>query len=126
MSQQAESKFKQILEYAATAAVNARSERVDRTQISKLMEVFESRPSREGIEILKMFILRQVQRGEIKSRTAKTLIEALSKIDDPQLVREFLTYFRWIFEALEKCGPNLPRSTKYEDVIHHIVSVCLR
>jgi len=123
---QVSSQFKQILDYAATAAVNARSERVERAQVSKLMEIFESRPTREGIEILKMFILRQVQRREMGGRTAKALIEALSKINDPQLVRELLTYFRWIYEALELCRHNLPRVTNYEEVINYIALHCIR
>jgi len=124
-TQQVKPEFKQILDYAAVAAVIARRERVERTQISKLLEMFESNATREGIEILKMFILRQTQRREIGLHTAKVLLEALSKINDPEKVRNFLTYFKWLYEALEICYGRLPPGRNYEEVINHIMFNCL-
>ncbi len=132
-----------ILDLAAQSAVVARAdrtprgERIDKSQIMRLLELFESRVDLgvyDRVQVLKAFVLRQVQRGELGRNTARVLIEALSRVCpdvnrcDERSVRDFLTLFRWLFDAIEICGMNLPQKhpVSFHSLIEHIVNSCMR
>ena len=86
-----------ILDMLARAACWARRERVDRSQVNKLLEVLEST---RNVNYVIAFIARQKGRGQIGRNTSKELINVLNTIgNNVDLAREALGIFKWLFEA---------------------------
>ncbi len=82
--------------------------RADKTQVSRLIEVFQSEPDPiDSISLLMLYIMRQSKRNELP-REAHKLIEHLHKIlgfgkDDKNTLRKatlkYLTLTKWIYET---------------------------
>lgn len=92
-------KDRKLLSQIAIAALTAKSERVDKAQVNKLLEVLNS----HDIDTLLVYIARQVSRGEIGKCTGRYLVEILSRYKlSVEEARMVLGYFKWLFESLEK------------------------
>jgi len=105
-----------LINYAIRAGVAARLERVDKAQISKVLEVLWSSPVEQTIETTILFVLRQRARREIGDLTARLIVEGLVEVKKQaggdlerakSLAAEFLGLFKWVYEATpEKVGIN--------------------
>ncbi|HIQ03294.1 MAG TPA: hypothetical protein EYH40_02615 [Desulfurococcales archaeon] len=90
---------RELLDKIARAACWACVERVDKAQVSKLLEVLESTGS---VDYVIAFIARQYGRGYIRRNVSRELIELLSDKSirsDLNKAREALGLFRWLYEA---------------------------
>lgn len=96
---------RELLDKIAKAACWACAERVDKSQVNKLLEVLESTGR---IDYVMIFIARQCGRGEIKRNTSRELVGMLSDLgNDINKAREALGLFKWLYEA--SYGKRLPR-----------------
>lgn len=112
--------FPQFLSQLAVAALTARREGVDKSQVNKLLEVLDA----YDIDTLLVFIVRQTARKELgrcMSRHLITIIEDIIKSGSKDVkseVRKALGYFKWFFEIFSELGsPALQRiiREKYND-----------
>ncbi len=88
------------LDEIALASLEARLEGVEETQVNRLIELLESSKS---IDLVKVFIARQVGRRQwsryATSSSAARLYEILSKCTSIDEARKALGYFKWFYEA---------------------------
>lgn len=100
--------YSSIINYAVRAGVAARFERVDKSQIPKVLEVLWSSPAERAIETTMLFVLRQRSRHEIGDLTARLIVEGLMEVKRRSrgdlekakaLAAEFLGLFKWVYEA---------------------------
>lgn len=97
---------RKLLDKVAKTACWACVERVDRTQVNKLLEVLESTGS---VDYIIAFIARQYGRRMIGRNASRGLIELLSDQSirgDLGKAREALGLFKWLYEA--SYGRRLP------------------
>lgn len=105
ISSQIQSIVQKYLDEIALSAVIARSERVDKTQVSKLMEMVESVDS----YTLQLYIVRQIARGEWSKNSGTRLVNLLERIrtelkDEENIkkaLRQVLGYFKWFYESFD-------------------------
>ena len=97
------------LHQIAIAALAAVQEKVDRSQVNKLLEVLNA----YDIETLIVFMARQVARGEFGKCAAQYLISIIEAVasearkrnaDVKAEVRKALGYFKWFFEVFSGVG----------------------
>ena len=96
-----------VLNTAIRAGVQAVIERVDKSQVAKLLEIIWGLSDDESIEVTILHILRQRKRNEIRRNTARYLIEGLMEIkkciQEPKQAKaeavRFLGTFKWVYEA---------------------------
>ena len=100
-----------VLNTAIRAGVQAVIERVDKSQVTKLLEIIWGLSDSESIEVTILHILRQrkrnVTRHLIGKNTARYLIEGLMEIkkciQEPKQAKaeavKFLGIFKWVYEA---------------------------
>jgi hypothetical protein len=108
MSITVQKSFSHFLSQLALTALTARYERVDRSQINKLIEVLNA----YDVDTLLVYMARQVARGEIGRCTARHLmhvIESITRESPADLkgeVRKALGYFKWFFEVFDSMRPR--------------------
>lgn len=107
-----------LLDEIAKAACWACQEKVDKSQVNKLLEVLESTGS---IDYVMVFIARQHGRREIRRNTSRTLINILSRLGSINESREALGIFKWLYEACT--GRRLPHcdQTNLRQLINYCV-----
>jgi|GEM_PF-2647323 len=101
--------FSQLLSQLAIAAITAKHEGVDKSQVNKLLEILNA----YDIDTLLVFIARQVAREEIGRCTSRHLITIIENIiqsssgkDIKNEVRRALGYFKWFFETFSELGSS--------------------
>ena len=81
--------------------------RIDKTQINNLLEIFKGDPE-EAAKVLMLYITRQSKRGEIEEDVAKQLVSDIYKIFNSfknnkreleEAIRMYLVLFKWVFES---------------------------
>ena len=99
-----------LINHAIRAGVAARFERVDKAQVSKVLEVLWSSPVDRAIETTLLFVLRQRARREIGDLTARLIVEGLMEVKKQAggdlekakaFAAEFLGLFKWVYEATQ-------------------------
>ena len=81
--------------------------RIDKTQINNLLEIFKGDPE-EAVKVLMLYIARQSERREITNDVAKQLVSDIYKIFNSfennkreleEAIRTYLVLFKWVFES---------------------------
>ena len=89
-----------LLDECALLALEARLEQVEESQVNKLIELLEFT---KNLDIIKVFIARQVGRRQWTRRpysySAARLYKILRQCDSLEKAREVLGLFKWFFEA---------------------------
>jgi hypothetical protein len=103
MSITVQKSFSHFLSQLALTGLTARYERIDKSQINKLLEILNA----YDVDTLLVYMARQVARGEIGRCTARHLMHVIENImrespaDLKGEVRKALGYFKWFFEVFE-------------------------
>jgi len=87
------------LDEIAAAACEAVIGKVDRTQVSRLLEVLEGA---KDVNVVLAFLAKQTGRGQWNRRAATRLFKILRESRDIEEARAILGIFRWLYEAAGK------------------------
>lgn len=104
---------KDILDLAAKIAVQAKKERVEKSQIENLLSVIEvaSDPANSPW-VVALYAYRQAERGRMGHATASLIHEAMIKLSEAgcgkEDLRKLLGFVKWIFESFERKERNIP------------------
>jgi len=96
---------KKYLDEVALSALIARNEKVDKAQVSKLVEMVETVDSLT----LQLYIARQVARGEWSRNSGVRIINVIENVRNSlkdeesvkQALRKLIGYFKWFYDSLE-------------------------
>jgi DNA-directed RNA polymerase subunit F len=113
-----------LLHQIAIAALTAVQEKVDRSQVNKLLEVLNA----YDIDTLVVFMARQVAREEFGRCTSRHLVSIIEtivsevkkhNIDVKVEVRKVLGYFKWFYEIFSELRSKALSeiSKKYQGVL---------
>lgn len=103
----------EILNLAAKIAVQAKIDRVERSQIENLLAVAETAlDPKNSPWIVTLYAYRQVERRRIGKKTADLIYEAMSKLGGREDVRRLLGLVKWMYESLEAVSRPLPRDVE--------------
>jgi len=104
-SAEIQTSVQKYLDEIALSAIIARNEGVDKTQVSKLIEMLESVDS----YTLQLHIVRQIARGEWSKSSGARLVNLIEKIRNElknevnvkKALHQVLGYFKWFYESFE-------------------------
>ncbi|MDJ0268940.1 MAG: hypothetical protein NXY59_00020 [Aigarchaeota archaeon] len=104
---------KVLLNYAARIGVAAKLERVDRSQLEKLITSLDYVGGQEeSLLVTSAFAMRQAARNELGRTTAQLVGEALEKCNGKAQARAVLGLAKWVFESIER----IPIQIRLEEV----------
>ena len=92
------------LDAIAAAAFEASNEKVESSQVNKLLEMLESL---KDINRLLAFLAYQVARKQWGRKSARRLYYILKECKDIEKAREALTLFKWLYEACSRRKPRV-------------------
>lgn len=115
----------EMLDLAAKIAVQAKIDRVDRSQIENLLAVVEiASDPKNSPWIVALYAYRQAERDKISIKTADLIYEAMSRLSKAgsgrEDVRRLLGFVKWIYESLEIAKGKLRvdvKGLKFQDVL---------
>lgn len=104
---------KDILDLAAKIAIQAKIERVERSQIENLLSAVEiASDPKNSPWVVALYAYRQAGRDRIKRGTANLIYEAMSKLSGAgcgrEDVRRLLGFVKWIYDSFEKMERRIP------------------
>ncbi|MEM0057047.1 MAG: hypothetical protein QW612_05805 [Candidatus Bathyarchaeia archaeon] len=120
---------KDILDLAAKIAVQARLDKVERSQIENLLASVEiSSDPKNSPWVVALYAYRQAGRNKIRRETANLINEAMSNLCEAgcgrEEARKILGFVKWIYESLE--GRKIPqvdiKKLKFQDVLKMLKS----
>ncbi|MEM2294101.1 MAG: hypothetical protein QXU62_05155 [Thermofilaceae archaeon] len=97
----------EVYDLASSAGTFALNARVEKTQLSNILETFESEPNPlSAIKLTITFIARQIGRGEIQRDVGKRIIRDLASIFDRfkeselrAAARKYLYLVKWFYDS---------------------------
>jgi len=91
--------------------------KVEQAQLANIVGVYEQYGS---VDMVKLYVIRQVGRGKISREAAKTLIEKLERGYSDRLI-ELIGLVRWFYDAVKDRKIDLTQVNTYEEFVSKFV-----